>query len=116
MEYKFINPEYIESIAGGDKDTIRELVDLFREQVVEFRLEMNTLLENRDYYNLGLLAHKAKSSIAIIGMADLAIMLKTFELDAKESRNVESYATWIARFESDTVKAIDELNEYVSNL
>ena len=116
MDYKFINPEYIESVSGGDKETIRELIDIFREQVVEFTHEMKALLEKKDYYDLGLLAHKAKSSIAIIGMADLAVMLKTFELDAKESRNIENYATWVARFESETVKAVEELNEYAGNL
>jgi HPt (histidine-containing phosphotransfer) domain-containing protein len=116
VDFKFINPEYLESVSGGDKETIRELVDLFREQVVEVTQGMKTLLEKKDYYNLGLLAHKAKSSIAILGMADLALMLKTFELDAKESRNPENYPGYVARFESETRIAVDELQRYVGNL
>jgi HPt (histidine-containing phosphotransfer) domain-containing protein len=116
VDFKFINPEYIESVSGGDKETIRELVDLFREQAVEFTSEMKTLLGKKDYYSLGLLAHKAKSSVAIIGMADLAVMLKTFELDAKEGRVIENYTGYIARFESETKSAVEELKKYVSNL
>jgi len=116
VDFKLINPEYIESVSGGDKDTIRELVDLFREQAVEFTSEMKTLLGKKDYYSLGLLAHKAKSSVAIIGMADLAVMLKTFELDAKEGRVIENYTGYIARFESETKSAVEELKKYVSNL
>jgi HPt (histidine-containing phosphotransfer) domain-containing protein len=116
VDFKFINPEYIESVSGGDKDTIRELVDLFSEQGVEFANEMKMLLEKKEYYNLGLLAHKAKSSVAIIGMEDLARMLKTFELDAKEGKGAENYSGYVARFESETANAIEELKQYVANL
>lgn len=116
MDFKFINPDYLESFTGGDKELIQELVDLFRQQALEFTLEMKSLLANKEYFTLGLLAHKAKSSVAIIGMADLATMLKTFELDAKEGRETGMYATYVARFESETKSAVEELEKYVSNL
>jgi HPt (histidine-containing phosphotransfer) domain-containing protein len=116
VEFKLINTEYIESVSGGDNEIIRELVDLFKEQAVEFSLEMKTLLERKDYYSLGLLAHKAKSSVAIIGMADLAVILKTFELEAKDGKNTGNYATYVSRFESDTKSAVEELEMYVSKL
>ena len=37
---------------------------------------MKSLLAEKNYNSLGLLAHKAKSSVAIMGMNDLADMLK----------------------------------------
>ena len=116
MDYKYINTSYIQSVAGNDKEIIHELVNLFREQAAEVGLEMKSLLEKKDYYNLGLLAHKAKSSAAIIGMADLAAMLKSFELEAKENRNTGMYATYIARFESDARGALEELDSFVKGL
>jgi HPt (histidine-containing phosphotransfer) domain-containing protein len=116
MDYKFINVEYIESVSGGDIETIRELVSMFSDQVIEFSQEMKKLLEKGDYHNLGLLAHKAKSSVAIMGMEELAMMLKKFELEAKENRETENYATYVARFESDTKESVAELGEYISKL
>ena len=116
MDYKFINPEYIESVSGGDNETIRELVSIFNDQVAEFSLEMKKLLEKGDYYSLGLLAHKAKSSVAIMGMEELAVMLKKFELEAKENREPNNYANYVSRFESDTKEAVTELGQYVSKL
>jgi HPt (histidine-containing phosphotransfer) domain-containing protein len=116
MDFKFINPAYIESVSGGDTETIRELVSIFSEQASEFSKEMRTLLEKGDFYNLGLLAHKAKSSVAIMGMEDLAVMLKKFELDAKINKDTYNYATYVARFESETMEAVAELGEYLSNL
>jgi HPt (histidine-containing phosphotransfer) domain-containing protein len=116
MDYKFINPEYIESVSGGDAETIRELVSIFSDQVVEFALEMKQLLGKGDHYNLGLLAHKAKSSVAIMGMEDLSVMLKKFELDAKENRDPGNYANYVERFETETVGAVSELGDYISKL
>jgi len=116
VDFKFINPTYIESVSGGDREIIRELVDLFAQQVVEFTSEMKDLHSRKDYYSLGLLAHKAKSSVAIIGMEDLAKMLKVFELDAKESKNTGTYEGMINRFEAETKTAVEELYGYVNNL
>jgi len=116
MDYKYINPEYIESVSGGDKETILELVSMFSDQVAEFAVEMRQLLEKGDHYNLGLLAHKAKSSVAIMGMEDLAVLLKKFELDAKENREPGNYANYVARFESETRAAVAELGIYISKL
>lgn len=88
MEYKFINTEYLDSVSGGDSEIIREIVVMFKEQVIEIFNEMNSHLSEKDYRSLGLLAHKAKSSVAIMGMDDLALMLKTFELQAKRGKRI----------------------------
>lgn len=116
MNYKFINTEYLEMVAGGDKELLIELIGMFRDQVDEFNSEMNVLLREKDYYALGNLAHKAKSSVAIMGMDSLANMLKNFELQAKECKNVEKYASYILRFENDTRAALAELDMLINNL
>jgi HPt (histidine-containing phosphotransfer) domain-containing protein len=115
MNYKFINPEYIESVSGGDKEIISELVVIFRDQVTEIADEMKSLHSKDDYRTLGLLAHKAKSSVAIMGMNDLALMLKTFELEGKEGKNKENYQSYIERFEKEAGEAVAELEDYLNN-
>jgi HPt (histidine-containing phosphotransfer) domain-containing protein len=115
MEYKFINTEYLDSVSGGDKSVIIEIIDMFREQVVEMYDEMKSSLDEKNYYNLGLLAHKAKSSAAIMGMADLAVMLKTFELQVKEGKEADKYESYVNRFRNDTAEAMKELDDLVNN-
>lgn len=115
MEYKFINPEYLDSVSGGDIEVIREIVNLFREQVVEIQNEMMSYLISKDYPSLGSLAHKAKSSAAIMGMNDLAAMLKTFELQAKDGERSELYGTYIERYCTETGIAVKELDDLVNN-
>ncbi len=115
MDYKYINIEYLESVSGGDNSIIIELVSLFREQTGELYDEMTSLLAAKDYYSLCLLAHKAKSSVAIMGMSDLAMILKTFELQAKEGIETDKYESYIERFKNDTDEALIELDNLINN-
>jgi len=115
MDYKLINPEYLYSVAGDDAQLIAEIVTMFKVQVPEIYSEMKSLYARKDFALLGMLAHKAKSSVAIMGMDELAAMLKTFELSAKEGKETELYESYIEKFGTDTRSAIAELDELVSN-
>jgi HPt (histidine-containing phosphotransfer) domain-containing protein len=115
MSYKFINTEYLDSVAGGDPEITREIVDIFTEQVVEMHKEMEIYLYSKNYTLLGLLAHKAKSSVGIMGMTDLATMLKTLELDAKEGKETDLYESYVLRFKTETEAAVIELDDFIKN-
>jgi HPt (histidine-containing phosphotransfer) domain-containing protein len=116
MEYKFIKTDYLESVSEGDPEIIREITSIFKDQVVEMYNEMVALLEQGNYSSLGFLAHKAKSSVAIMGMDDLAIMLKNFELQAKDGKGNENYESYIKRFKYETDGAVLELESLISKL
>jgi len=116
MNFKFINTEYLDTVSGGDKEILTEFAAIFRSQVFEIASEMRTLHEKDDFHSLGMLAHKAKSSVAIMGMKDLADMLKTFELEGKDGKNKESYKSYIERYEREAMLAVVELENYINNL
>lgn len=115
MNYKYIRTDYLDMVSGGDKGLVKELVNMFRDQVREIHSEMLALLSEGDYNSLGLLAHKAKSSVAIMGMDDLAGMLKDFELQAKEGMSAGNYPAYIERFARETELAIVELDDLLKN-
>ncbi len=116
MNYKFINTQYLNSVTGGDPDISREIINMFREQAAEIHSEMLSNFSKKNYPYLGQLAHKAKSSVAIMGMNDLAAMLKSFELQAKDGSESGLYESYIIRFKSETEAAFTELEDYVNNL
>jgi HPt (histidine-containing phosphotransfer) domain-containing protein len=116
MDYRFINTEYLDSVSGGDPDIIVEIVSMFKEQAIEIYDEMKSHLSGKRYNSLGLLAHKAKSSVAIMGMSDLAMMLKTFEIQAKEGIESHLYESYINRFKTETAAAVLELDDLVKTL
>jgi HPt (histidine-containing phosphotransfer) domain-containing protein len=115
MDYKFINMEYLDSVSAGDPMIINEILVIFREQSVEIYNEMKSHLASKNYTSLGLLAHKAKSSVAIMGMNDLADMLKTLELQAREGKETQLYEAYLERFISETQEAIIELEDLINN-
>jgi HPt (histidine-containing phosphotransfer) domain-containing protein len=115
MDYRLINSEYLDSVSAGDNEIIIEIVGIFREQVSEIYDEMIALLTEKNYHSLGLLAHKAKSSVAIMGMKDLALMLKTFELQAKEGKSPDEYNNYISKFRTDTQEALIELDDLINS-
>jgi HPt (histidine-containing phosphotransfer) domain-containing protein len=115
MDYKFINMEYLDSVSGGDPGIINEILSIFKEQSVEIYNEMKSHLASKNYVSLGLLAHKAKSSVAIMGMNELADMLKTFELQARDGKEAQLYESYLERFKRETQVAIAELEDLINN-
>jgi len=109
---KMINLSYINDMAGGNNEIVFEMIDVFIDQVPEFLEEMNACYEKKDWYNLGLIAHKAKSSVAILGMESQAKELKHLEILAKDGAETEQYLDIIKGFENDCQIAIKELNQY----
>ncbi len=71
---------------------------------------------NKNYEDLGRLAHKAKSSISIMGLEELANELKLFEILTKSGEEVEKYPAFIEKFKKDTLEAVEELNEVIKNI
>ena len=85
--FKTIDLSYLESIANGNNDILKELINIFVDQVEEFKIGLNTHFDNKSWKELGALAHKAKASVIAMGMVDLGnIELKKLELIAKQYR------------------------------
>jgi HPt (histidine-containing phosphotransfer) domain-containing protein len=73
------------------------------------------LLNKKDYDSLGKLAHKAKSSVAIIGMDALSKKLKELELLCMEKKKTEIYQEIISNFKAECIIVIQELQDYKIN-
>jgi len=94
---------------------ILEMIDIFIPQVEEMWKEMQSLYDRKDYEGLGNLAHKAKSSVAIMGMEEMSRMLKDLEISCREKKNTLLYQGIIDSFRSEGINAIRELEEYKKN-
>jgi len=102
---------YLKTMSGGDSKFIKEMIDLFREQIDEYKSIMPALLQNKDYDGLSKVAHKAKSSVAVMGMTDVADLLKELEILSHDEKEIERYEPLIAHFLEQSELAISELND-----
>lgn len=108
---KYVNLSYLNEISNGNKDFIIELIDMFFLQVPEYQNLLQDYLKKKDWHNLGRTAHKAKSSILMMGMDDLSRDLKNLEENTKEAKNISEYSEIIAKFVRGSNAAIKELEE-----
>jgi len=105
------NLNYLKTMSGGDSAFIMEMINLFIEQVQEYSALMPALLEEKKWEDLGKLAHKAKSSVAVMGMNETADLLKEMEILAREAKDVERYPDMVAQFLANCSQAITELQK-----
>lgn len=86
--FKVCNLTYLENFSGGDKDFIRQMIELFFKQVAE---ELNNIRQQAikmDLQEVMKTAHKLKSSVSLLGAERMALLLKQIEqLAAVEEGN-----------------------------
>lgn len=110
--YQEINLSYLESIADGDQEIIKELITIFLEQVPEFTDGLADHYSGKNWKGIAALAHKAKSSVISMGMNNLGNNdLKNLELVAKNLRIQE-----LQTLESITDRETEELNQLIKGL
>jgi HPt (histidine-containing phosphotransfer) domain-containing protein len=107
----YIDLNYLESVTGGDPEIMQEMKDIFIAQVPEFIENLKKFLNEGHYIELGKEAHKAKSSVMIMGMEKLASDLKTLQLATIAGTNVESYPDFVRKFEEQCLGAVKELKK-----
>ena len=110
------NLNYLQTITEGDKDTMCEIIEMFFDQVPEFVGNLKRFLSEEKYPELGKEAHKAKSSVMILGMEQLGHDLKALQLATIAGTHVETYAPMVARFEKECLIAVEELTEELKKL
>lgn len=107
----YTNLKYLQTITEGDTASIREIILLFLDQVPEFIDNLKKHLEEKRYIELGNEAHKAKSSVMILGMEELGHDLKVLQLATISKTGVENYAKHVKRFEEECLIAVKELEQ-----
>lgn len=111
-----IDLTYLKNMSAGDNNLIKEMIDIFKEQLPEFISDMKTAVKNDDSKALEAVAHKAKSSVAIIGITELAEFLKTLEISASKNERKSEYPEFINYFETVSKEAVTELDIIYSKL
>ena len=78
---------YLNQVFQGNQDMINNIIQLFLEQVPQYIGEMEKCVERQDFISLHPLAHKAKSSITMLGLKNMEQQVITIEEDSRKHRN-----------------------------
>lgn len=112
-QFTYADLSYLESMSMGSSEMVQEMIQIFLDQLPEFTEGLSELLKKQDYPALGALAHKAKSSVAVMGMDHLAGILKELELKAKAAEDTEHYAGYVGEFLNQIRTTEEEMKAYL---
>src|SRR4028119_1847868 len=74
-----INLDHLFDLAAGDKDFVKEMIEYYLSQIPMVRQDLIRFYEQKDWYGLGEIAHKAKSSFKFMGIQQLTDLAKELE-------------------------------------
>jgi HPt (histidine-containing phosphotransfer) domain-containing protein len=108
---RLTNLDYLKEITGGEPEIMQEFIQMFFDQLPEFRDGLTSHLANQKWKELGELAHKAKSSVMTFGMNELGYRLKELQLKTQKLEDIESYPEYVKEFMDEIAQAEVELQE-----
>ena len=76
---RLINLDHLFDLAAGDKDFVKEMIEYYLNQVPVVSQDLIRFYEQKDWYALGEIAHKAKSSFKFMGIQQLTDLAKELE-------------------------------------
>lgn len=115
-QVRYTNLDYLKEITGGEAEIMKEFIQMFFDQLPEFRDGLSRYLSEKKWKELGELAHKAKSSVMTFGMNDLGHRLKELQLKTQKLEDIETYEGHVREFMETIAQAETELKEDLSKL
>jgi len=102
---------YLNQVFQGNKEMINNIISLFLQQVPEYVKEMEECVRKNELLSLHPLAHKAKSSISMLGIRDLETDILQIEQDSKHLRNLENLPILVSRVKENCDCVLHQLEE-----
>ncbi len=80
---------YLNQVFQGNREMINNIINLFIQQVPDYIHEMEECVRKNEPLSLHPLAHKAKSSVSMLGIKDMETDILQIEQDSKHLRNLD---------------------------
>lgn len=111
-----LNLNYLSEISGGDKNFIREMLELYVQSTAPEADNFQALLSNANYEAIGHLAHKIKAPVQMLGADELFQQLRALEKCGKEGSNLEEIPGLIARVQTLVKESVEAAQESLKGL
>jgi HPt (histidine-containing phosphotransfer) domain-containing protein len=102
---------YLNQVFQGNRDMINNIIALFLQQVPRYVNEMEECVRKNEPLSLHPLAHKAKSSVAMLGIKDMEADIVQIEQDSKYLRNLDGLPLLVSRVKQNCQVVYSQLME-----
>ena len=100
MDYQFLNLDYLELMAGGDKTDRRRLLEMLEKDLLEYPQRMQQTLEAKDWKKLERQAHYFKSTLPFTGYETLIQAHQAVYHNIKEAANRTDIANQLSKIQA----------------
>ena len=107
---RMTNLKLLKEATGGETEVMKEVIEMFIEQLPKLRNGFRQHLQNRQWKELSDTARIAKSSVMTFGLTELATHLKQLQMKIFKQIGIDSHSAYIEEFEAVTSAAEVELN------
>ena len=115
VEEKVSDLKYLSDTMDGNKQLIKEVIEVFLKQAPEELSKLNSAVEKSDYASVRSLSHTMKSSASIMGISSVANILNELEELGKNSSSIERIRLLNVDLNSIIKQAIQEIEKEKSN-
>lgn len=105
---------YLNQVFQGNQEMIHNIIQLFLEQVPQYIEEMEDCVVRNDLISLHPLAHKAKSSIAMLGLRSMEKRIVEIETNSKQHHNLEGLPSLVHEVKSECNLVNEQLRGLLS--
>jgi HPt (histidine-containing phosphotransfer) domain-containing protein len=104
---------YLNQVFQGNKEMVNNIINLFLQQVPGYITEMEECVRKNEPMSLHPLAHKAKSSISMLGIKDMESDILKIEQDSKNLRNLDGLPGLVSQVKANCLIVYSQLKEVV---
>ncbi|MDN5201026.1 Hpt domain-containing protein [Fulvivirgaceae bacterium BMA10] len=108
---KLLDLSYLEQVCGANKAIVAKMIDMFVEQTPKQLAQMHEFFEKESWEELFKVAHKTKSSLAMMGARSIEQELQDLEQFAAKKMNLEQIPGLIETIEATCKELLSEIEE-----
>lgn len=115
LKGKYFNLQYLYSLSNENSDFLKEMIDVFFEQINEFTSSINKAIEETNWHTIHKSSHKFKSSLRVMGIENLTVHFEAVHKFAKEQIRIEEIKNLVDDIIHYCKKCMNELKDFKNN-
>jgi HPt (histidine-containing phosphotransfer) domain-containing protein len=109
MSYQHINLDYLDTMTGGDAETMQQMLEMLIDEIPTEITKMQASVHVKDWEEVFQISHKLKTTLAFIGNDDMISLNKTIEHCSRHQVEIHEISPMVQQLSSLSNPVVDEL-------
>ncbi|MFZ6051982.1 Hpt domain-containing protein [Halocola ammonii] len=115
QQERLFDLSYLNQVFQGNREMINEIISLFLQQVPNYIKQMEALVEKGELLALHPLAHKSKSSIAMLGLKKMEKLVLQIEHNSRHRENIDEIPELVSRIREECDRVYGQLEQVMQD-